>query len=62
VCAAVLAVVRSRRTGIEVALVAAALLAFGLRPPHGDGGRILTITGWAALIAVAAIGIEPHVH
>ena len=63
VCAAVLAVVRSRRTGLEVALIAAALFAFGMRPARGDGRRrILTITGWAALLAVLAIGIEPHVH
>jgi hypothetical protein len=62
VCAVVLAVVRSRRTGLEVGLVAAALFAFGLRPSHGDRRRILTILGWAALVTVAVIGIEPHVH
>lgn len=62
VCAVVLAVVRSRRTGFEVGLVAVALAAFGVRPHLGDARVVLTIVGWVALLAVAVVAIEPHLH
>jgi hypothetical protein len=58
----VLAVVRSRRTGVEVWLIAVALLLFGLRDLGAGPRRYLRGGAWLALIAVAAIALEPHLH
>ena len=62
ILAVILALVRSRRTGIEVGLLAVALGLFGLRDLAPGYRRALSLAGWVALLAVAAIAIEPHVH
>jgi hypothetical protein len=62
ILAVILAVVRSRRTGLEVGLVAVALGLFGLRDLAPGSRRALSIAAWVALLAVAALALEPHVH
>ena len=62
ILAVILALVRSRRTGLEVALVALALALLGLRDLTTRSRRVLTVGAWFALLAVAAIAVEPHVH
>ncbi|TMC47555.1 MAG: hypothetical protein E6J14_15520 [Chloroflexi bacterium] len=60
--AVVLAVVRSRRTGFEVGLVAIALALFGLRGLASGSRRSISVGAWLALLGVAAVAVEPHLH
>jgi hypothetical protein len=59
--AVVFGVVRSRRTGIELGLLAVsqALFAAAAWPRWRTPARA---AAWACLVAVAAIAVEPHLH
>lgn len=62
VAAVILGAARSRRTGVEVGLVALALLLSGLRAGGGAPPRLLGAAMIVSLLAVLGIAVEPHLH
>ena len=62
IAAVPLALFRSHRTGIEVGLLALSQWLFVARTLGGPRLSSLRIAGWACIVAVFAIAVEPHVH
>jgi hypothetical protein len=62
VAAVILGAVRSRRTGVEVGLLAIALALFGWRDLSAGSRQGATRWAWIAIVTVIAIAIEPHLH
>jgi len=62
IAAVVFGAVRSRRTGVELGLLAVAALLFALAAT-GLGRRSRARTGaWLAIAAVVGVAVEPHLH